>query len=117
MHKSGEDMSHEHITHHGQYLWDMKMIDLARRGRAREILDIMPEFTVQAISETDSGAFSWMLETLGVPDYPAELYAYGTVIGTGNAIMAWWNEAEQRAALGIEARAAKDKAVSQRKGA
>lgn len=112
-----EDMSHEHITHHGQYLWDMKMIDLARRGRAREILDIMPEFTVQAISETDSGAFSWMLETLGVPDYPAELYAYGTVIGTGNAIMAWWNEAEQRAALGIEARAAKDKAVSQRKGA
>ena len=38
----------------------------------------MPEFTSQAISETDAGALSWMLHLLGLPRYEAELYAYGT---------------------------------------
>jgi hypothetical protein len=31
-----------------------------------------------------------MLAALGFPTYPAELYAYGTVIGTGNAVMGWF---------------------------
>ena len=85
-----EDMSREHITHHGQYLWDMRMIDLLRRGRTREVIEIMPEFTEQAVSESDAGSFTWLLAALGMPTYPAELYAYGTVIGTGNAVMGWW---------------------------
>jgi 2-aminophenol/2-amino-5-chlorophenol 1,6-dioxygenase beta subunit len=84
-----EDMSREHITHHGQYLWDMKLIRLMREGRTRELIDIIPEFTTQAIAETDAGALTWMLSALGFPDYPAELYGYGTVIGTGNAVMGW----------------------------
>ena len=84
-----EDMSCEHITHHGQYLWDMKMIDLMKKGQAKEALQILPDFTEQAIAETDSGALTWMLAALGVPDYPAKLHGYGTVIGTGNAIMEW----------------------------
>lgn len=85
-----EDMSREHITHHGQYLWDMRFIDHFRKGRAQTVLDEMPEFTDQAVSETDSGALTWMLSALGVPTYPAELYAYGTVIGTGNAVVGWF---------------------------
>ncbi len=85
-----EDMSVEHITHHGQYLWDMKMIELFRAGRGQEVLDIMPEFVTQAVSEADSGALSWLLGALGVPDYPAEVYSYGTVIGTGNAVVGWF---------------------------
>jgi 2-aminophenol/2-amino-5-chlorophenol 1,6-dioxygenase beta subunit len=84
-----EDMSVEHITHHGQHLWDMKLIDLMRRGRTRELIDLMPEFTTQAIAETDAGALTWMMEALNYPSYPAELYAYGTVIGTGNAVVGW----------------------------
>lgn len=84
-----EDMSVEHITHHGQHLWDMKLIDLMRRGRTRELIDLMPEFTTQAIAETDAGALTWMMEALAYPSYPAELYAYGTVIGTGNAVVGW----------------------------
>ena len=85
-----EDMSREHIMHHGQYLWDMRAIDLLRRGKTQQFIDEMPEFTEQAISETDAGALSWMLHALDMPSYAAGLYAYGTVIGTGNAVMGWF---------------------------
>jgi 2-aminophenol/2-amino-5-chlorophenol 1,6-dioxygenase beta subunit len=84
-----EDMSREHIYHHGQYLWDMKMIDLMKRGRAQEILDLIPDFSEQAIAETDSGALTWLLTALGRPETPAIVHGYGTVIGTGNAIVEW----------------------------
>jgi 2-aminophenol/2-amino-5-chlorophenol 1,6-dioxygenase beta subunit len=84
-----EDMSHEHITNHHQYLWDMRLIELLRSGRCQEVLELMPEFTEQAVSESDSGALSWLLAALDVPTYGAELYGYGTVIGTGNAVMGW----------------------------
>lgn len=85
-----EDMSREHIVNHHQYLWDMRMIDLFRRGRTREVIEIMPEFVEQAVSEADSGALSWLLAALDFPEYPAELYGYGTVIGTGNAVVGWF---------------------------
>lgn len=84
-----EDMSAEHVTNHHQYLWDMRLIDMLRKGRSREVLDLMTEFTEQAASESDSGALTWLLSALDLPEYEAELYAYGTVIGTGNAILGW----------------------------
>ena len=82
-----EDMSAEHITNHPQYLWDMKLIEMLRSGRCQEVIDLMPEFTEQAVSEADSGALTWLLAALDVPTYGAELFGYGTVIGTGNAVM------------------------------
>ena len=84
-----EDMSREHVYNHHQYLWDMRLIDHIRAGRGRAIIDEMPEFTVQAVSETDAGALTWMLSALGVPEYPGVVHAYGTVIGTGNAVVSW----------------------------
>jgi 2-aminophenol/2-amino-5-chlorophenol 1,6-dioxygenase beta subunit len=87
-----EDMSREHVYNHHQYLWDMKVIDLLRSGRTREMDDIMPEFVDQAVSEADSGALTWLLSALDYPTYEAELYAYGNVIGTGNAVMGWYPE-------------------------
>ena len=84
-----EDMSKEHITSHAMHLWDMRMIDYMVKGQSQRILDEMPEFTEQAIAESDGGAFSWLLSALNVPDYPAILHGYGTIIGTGNAIVEW----------------------------
>ena len=84
-----EDMSNEHITSHAMHLWDMKIIDYMKTGQCQRIIDEMPEFTEQAIAETDGGAFTWLLSTLEVPDYPAILHGYGTIIGTGNAIVEW----------------------------
>jgi len=84
-----EDMSQEHIYNHGQYLWDMRLIEHIRQGRGREIVDEMPEFITQAISEADAGSMTWLLGALGMPAYPGEVHAYGTVIGTGNAVVSW----------------------------
>jgi 2-aminophenol/2-amino-5-chlorophenol 1,6-dioxygenase beta subunit len=89
-----EDMSKEHIINHHQYLWDMKAIEMLRHGRTKEFIDIMPEFIEHSVSESDSGALTWMLSAMNFPDYEAELYAYGTVIGTGNAIIGWFPPTE-----------------------
>ena len=84
-----EDMSKEHITSHAMYLWDMRMIELMKSGKAQEVLDMMPEFVEQSIAEADGGALTWMLSALEIPNAPAILHGYGTIIGTGNAIMEW----------------------------
>jgi len=84
-----EDMSREHVYHHGQYLWDMRLLDHMRRGRTRQIADEMVDFTRQATAETKEGSLSWMLAAMDFPTGPAEVHAYGTVIGTGNAVVEW----------------------------
>lgn len=84
-----EDMSHEHIYHHGQYLWDMKMLSLMKQGKAKEVLAVMPEFIDMASAEVKAGALAWMLSALNTPTYPAVVHGYGSVIGTGNAIVEW----------------------------
>ena len=84
-----EDMSKEHITNHNQYLWDMKMINLMKEGKTREMIDLMPDFTEQTVAETEAGCLTWLMSALGFPDYKATVHAYGTVIGTGNAIIGW----------------------------
>ncbi|HUR62697.1 MAG TPA: tRNA U-34 5-methylaminomethyl-2-thiouridine biosynthesis protein [Candidatus Thermoplasmatota archaeon] len=87
--KLPEDMSQERIYHHGQHLWDMHAIRLMRDGRGRQLFDEMPDLIDDATSEADAGCLSWLLSALGMPDYPAELHGYGTVIGTGNAVVEW----------------------------
>ncbi len=84
-----EDMSKEHVMTHEQYLWDMKVIDLMRRGELDELMEILPEFMEKAFAEVRAGSLVWMLAAMGFPKIPAELHGYGTVIGTGNAVMEW----------------------------
>jgi 2-aminophenol/2-amino-5-chlorophenol 1,6-dioxygenase beta subunit len=84
-----EDMSQEHIMNHHQYLWDMRVLEHVRKGRCRQILEEMPEFVNQAASEADAGSLSWLLWAMGCPTIAGEVHAYGTVIGTGNAVVSW----------------------------
>ena len=84
-----EDMSQEHPENMEGYLWDMRIIDLLRRGRIRETFDILPQFIEEAFAEVKSGAFTWMFSAMGYPELAGELHGYGTVIGTGNAVMEW----------------------------
>ena len=84
-----EDMSYERVHHHGQYLWDMKIIEMMKKGRTREIVDILPEFIDHATSEVKVGSLAWMLSAMGFPQYGAKVHGYGTVIGTGNAVVEW----------------------------
>ncbi|MFT7668649.1 MAG: 2-aminophenol/2-amino-5-chlorophenol 1,6-dioxygenase beta subunit [Planctomycetota bacterium] len=87
-----EDMSLEHIASHALYLWDMQLIEMIRKGETRQMVDIMPEFIDQAKSEMDAGGFAWLMAALDYPTEPGEIYAYGTVIGTGNAVVGWYPE-------------------------
>lgn len=84
-----EDMSKEHPQNYEGYKWDMRMIELMRKGRTKEVFKLLPQFIDEAFAEVKSGAFTWMYAAMGYPDLPAELYGYGSVIGTGNAVMEW----------------------------
>lgn len=84
-----EDMSREHPQSYDGYQWDMRIIDMLRAGRTREVFEILPQFIEEAFAEIKSGAFTWMFAAMGYPELPGELHGYGTVIGTGNAVMEW----------------------------
>ena len=84
-----EDMSKEHPENMAGYLWDMRIIDLLRRGRVQETFALLPKFIEEAFAEVKSGAFTWMFAAMGYPELAGELHGYGTVIGTGNAVMEW----------------------------
>jgi hypothetical protein len=60
-----------------------------RQGRTREVFQLLPQFINETFAEVKSGAFTWMFSAMGYPEIPADFYGYGTVIGTGNAVMCW----------------------------
>jgi 2-aminophenol/2-amino-5-chlorophenol 1,6-dioxygenase beta subunit len=84
-----EDMSQEHPQTFEGYKWDMRIIDLMRRGQTQEVFKVLPQFIQEAFAEVKSGALTWMYAAMGYPNIPAELHGYGNVIGTGNAVMEW----------------------------
>jgi 2-aminophenol/2-amino-5-chlorophenol 1,6-dioxygenase beta subunit len=63
------------------------MIELLRAGRTREVFELLPEFTREALPETKSGSFRWMFSAMDYAEVPGTLYGYGAAIGTGNAVM------------------------------
>ena len=87
--KIPEDMSREHPENYAGYKWDMRVIDLMRRGKTKELFAVLPQFIDEAFAEVKSGAFTWMFAAMGYPEIPGELHGYGTVIGTGNAVVEW----------------------------
>jgi 2-aminophenol/2-amino-5-chlorophenol 1,6-dioxygenase beta subunit len=84
-----EDMSREHPFSHEGYRWDMRFIELLRQGKMDEAFEILPQFIDEAHAEVKSGAFTWMFAAMGYPKMAGKLHGYGTVIGTGNAVMEW----------------------------
>jgi 2-aminophenol/2-amino-5-chlorophenol 1,6-dioxygenase beta subunit len=91
-----EDMSFEHVYNHNQYIWDMQMIRLMKEGKSRELIDVMPDFIEQSVSECKTGGLTWLVAAMGFPTYKATVHAYGSVIGTGNAVASWFPEAKNR---------------------
>lgn len=82
-----DDMSQEHHYNDLGYRWDIRMIELLRAGRTRQVFELLPEFTREALPETKSGSFTWMFSAMGYPEVRGTLYGYGAAIGTGNAVM------------------------------
>ncbi|WP_373531184.1 tRNA U-34 5-methylaminomethyl-2-thiouridine biosynthesis protein [Vampirovibrio sp.] len=92
-----EDMSKEAVYSFEQYLWDMKFVDLLRQGDLDAVQAILPEFMAKTAAEVKAGSLMWMLSAMGFPAMPAEVHAYGSVIGTGNAVIEWDLEAFRQA--------------------
>jgi len=84
-----EDMSKEHVYSQAQYEWDMKVIDMLRRGDLEAYFKCLPEFMKETFAEVKAGSLTWMLSAMGMPKIPAKFHGYGSVIGTGNAVMEW----------------------------
>lgn len=84
-----EDMSKEHPERYDGYKWDVRMIELMRKGHMKEVFQLLPQFIDEAFAEVKSGAFTWMHAAMGYPELPGKLHGYGTVIGTGNAVIEW----------------------------
>lgn len=84
-----EDMSHERPFSMEGYQWDMRMIELMRRGRMREVFDLLPRFIEETFAEFKAGSFTWMHAAMGYPEMPGLFHGYGNVIGTGNAVFEW----------------------------
>ncbi len=84
-----EDMAAEHAFDNHQYRWDMRLLELIRSGRTRELRTFIPEHIEATESETKAGSLTWLLAAMGWPEGDGEVLTYGTVIGTGNAVCAW----------------------------
>ncbi len=84
-----EDMSREHVYSFEQYRWDMKMIELMRRGDWDTFQRMMPEFMEKTAAEIKAGSLMWMLSAMDFPSMEAAVHGYGSVIGTGNVVMEW----------------------------
>ncbi len=84
-----EDMSKEHPERYDGYKWDIRMIELMRKGHMQEVFQLLPQFIDEAFAEVKSGAFTWMHSAMGYPELAGKLHGYGTVIGTGNAVIEW----------------------------
>ncbi len=84
-----EDMSKEHVFSQAQYEWDMKVIDMLRRGDLDAYFKCLPAFMKETFAEVKAGSLTWMLSAMGMPKIPAKFHGYGSVIGTGNAVMEW----------------------------
>ena len=95
-----EDMEREHAYNDHQYRWDMKLLELVRAGRTQELRRFIPEHIDATASEIKAGALNWMLSALDWPEVPGHVYAYGSVIGTGNAVIEWPGQAAGARAYG-----------------
>ena len=84
-----EDMSKEHAQSYEGYKWDMRMINLMRQGNTKEVFRLLPQFIDEAFAEVKAGSFTWMFAAMDYPEIAGELHGYGTVLGTGNAVVEW----------------------------
>lgn len=84
-----EDMSKEHVFSQAQYEWDMRIIEMLKNGNLDDFFKVLPEYMRDTFAEVKAGSLTWMLSAMGMPKRGAKFHAYGSVIGTGNAVMEW----------------------------
>ena len=72
------------------YKWDMRMIELMRKGRTREVLPAAAAVHRGGVRRGQVGCVHLdVLRPWAIRRLRPSCYGYGTVIGTGNAVMEW----------------------------
>ncbi|WP_432847927.1 hypothetical protein ACQPXB_44280 [Amycolatopsis sp. CA-161197] len=84
-----EDMGREYAYNNDQYRADMKLLETVRSQPTSALRTAIPEHIEASEAETKSGSLSWLLAALGWPDTTGDILGYGTIIGTGNAVVEW----------------------------
>ena len=87
-----EDMGREYPFNNDQYRADMVLLDKVRRGPSSALREAIIEHIEASEAETKSGSLTWLMSALGWPQTKGDVLAYGTVIGTGNAVVEWSTE-------------------------
>ncbi|WP_406070625.1 tRNA U-34 5-methylaminomethyl-2-thiouridine biosynthesis protein [Micromonospora sp. NBC_01638] len=91
-----EDMEREHPYNNHQYRWDMKLLEAMRKGPTAPLRELITEHIEATASETKAGSLTWMLAAMGWPQVSGDVLGYGTIIGTGNAVVEWVPEGGHR---------------------
>ncbi len=84
-----EDMSRERPFNQHQYEADMTLLTTMRTRPTSALRTAIPEHIAASEAETKSGSLTWMLSALDWPDVTGDVLGYGTIIGTGNAVVEW----------------------------
>ncbi|WP_084211250.1 tRNA U-34 5-methylaminomethyl-2-thiouridine biosynthesis protein [Pseudonocardia acaciae] len=84
-----EDMSAERPFNNDQYRADMKLLDIVRNQPTSALRTAIPEHIAATEAETKSGSLNWLLASMDWPATSGEVLGYGTIIGTGNAVIEW----------------------------
>lgn len=82
-----EDMGLEHPSNNNQYRADMVLLEKIRSAPAAELRSAVREHIAASAAETKSGSLTWPLSALGWPSTTGDVLGYGTIIGTGNAVV------------------------------
>ena len=84
-----EDMGAERPYNDHQYRWDMTLLEAVRTRPTRELRPLIPQHIEATEAEIKAGSLSWLLAALGWPDVTGDVLGYGSIIGTGNAVIEW----------------------------
>lgn len=84
-----EDMSHEYPYSNDQYRGDMDLLTTIRTRPTAALREAIPAHIARTESETKAGSLTWLLAALGWPETTGEVLGYGSIIGTGNAVVEW----------------------------
>jgi 2-aminophenol/2-amino-5-chlorophenol 1,6-dioxygenase alpha subunit len=67
--------------------WNRRILDLIATGKNAEVLTLSAEYAQAAVADMGFKAFAWLMGTLGTPTTPGTVLAYGSVWGTGAAVV------------------------------
>ncbi|MBI3756374.1 MAG: 2-amino-5-chlorophenol 1,6-dioxygenase subunit alpha [Deltaproteobacteria bacterium] len=81
------DPQTDHIAHAEDDAWNRRVLGLIEQGKNADVLALSGEFARAAVADMGFKAFAWLMGAMGTPATPGKALAYGSVWGTGAAVL------------------------------